>query len=537
MSAAEFLTHMAEVSGLPPSTARTRAADTLRHAGLFEERYRAIGGYSTGMKQRVKLCQALVHDPAFVFLDEPTAGLDPVGREEMLTLIRKTHREFGISVLLSSHLMADVERTCDRIIVMQGGHLVHSGEVGQFTRETETVFIEVDTNREALVGALRAARRRGDRGGRRAHDRGAGRIGLRPRARRAGRGRGAAAPHGAAPPRAHRAVRAGDRMTGGTVFDIGYQSYTGAREGRGRALRAVFKDGVRIALGLGRGARAKILPWFFIGVLSAIALVMAMIAGAASKMVGEAHAEQLNLPSHSDFYGIASIILFVFGALVAPELLCRDRREGVIQLYLVRPLTGSDYIIARWAAFLAVMLAAAWLPQVILFLGLSMGATRSGGVPAGALARHPALPRWPALAMAAYVTTLALLTASFTTRRAYAAVFLVGLFVITDAIHRRPRRGDRGSRGPVDLDVQPHQHPAARERHDLRRAERADGGGARAPAAGRDSRRLVLRLDARAGRCCCGGATGGSRHERPDHERGRRESCDPAPDERGDDAR
>jgi len=154
VSAAEFLTHMAEASGLPPSAARTRAADTLRHAGLFEERYRAIGGYSTGMKQRVKLCQALVHDPAFVFLDEPTAGLDPVGREEMLTLIRKTHREFGISVLLSSHLMADVERTCDRIIVMQGGRLVHSGDVGQFTRETATVFIEVDTNRDALQGAL-----------------------------------------------------------------------------------------------------------------------------------------------------------------------------------------------------------------------------------------------------------------------------------------------------------------------------------------------------------------------------------------------
>ena len=154
VSAAEFLTHMAEVSGLPPSMARTRAADTLRHVGLFEERYRAIAGYSTGMKQRVKLGQALVHDPAFVFLDEPTAGLDPAGREDMLALIRKTHREFGISVLFSSHLMADIERTCDRIIVLQGGRLVQSGEVGQFTRETETVFIEVDNNRERLVAAL-----------------------------------------------------------------------------------------------------------------------------------------------------------------------------------------------------------------------------------------------------------------------------------------------------------------------------------------------------------------------------------------------
>jgi ABC-2 type transport system ATP-binding protein len=154
VSAAEFLTHMAEVSGLPPSTARTRAADTLRHTGLFEERYRAMSGYSTGMKQRVKLGQALVHDPAVVFLDEPTAGLDPVGREEMLALIRRTHREFGISVLISSHLMADVERTCDRILVLQAGRLVQSGEVGHFTKETETVFIEVDTNRDPLVAAL-----------------------------------------------------------------------------------------------------------------------------------------------------------------------------------------------------------------------------------------------------------------------------------------------------------------------------------------------------------------------------------------------
>ncbi len=155
VSAAEFLTHMAEVSGLPPLRARTRAADTLRHTGLFEERYRAMGGYSTGMKQRVKLAQTLVHDPAIVFLDEPTAGLDPVGREEMLALVRKTHREFGISVLFSSHLMVDVERTCDRIIVLQSGRVEQSGEVGHFTKETETVFIEVDTNREALVAALK----------------------------------------------------------------------------------------------------------------------------------------------------------------------------------------------------------------------------------------------------------------------------------------------------------------------------------------------------------------------------------------------
>ena len=155
VSAAEFLTHLAEVSGLPPKTARTRAADTLRHAGLFEERYRAIGGYSTGMKQRVKLAQALVHDPKIVFLDEPTAGLDPAGREEMLDLVRKTHREFGISILFSSHLMSDVERTCDRIIVLQGGRLLQEGEVSDFTTETESVFVEVDSNHDRLIAELK----------------------------------------------------------------------------------------------------------------------------------------------------------------------------------------------------------------------------------------------------------------------------------------------------------------------------------------------------------------------------------------------
>lgn len=216
----------------------------------------------------------------------------------------------------------------------------------------------------------------------------------------------------------------------GTVFDIGYQPYTGRREGRGRSRLAIFKDGFRTALGFGRGARAKILPWFFIGVLSAIALVMAIIAGAAERMGGPGTAERANLPSHSDFYGIASIILFVFAAVVAPELLCPDRRNRVISLYLVRPLTGSDYIMSRWSAFLVVMLAAAWLPQVILFLGLSMG----DPAPVEYLRNHWLdIPRFltAGAAMAAYTTTMAMLAASFTTRRAYASVFLVGLFIIT----------------------------------------------------------------------------------------------------------
>lgn len=154
VSAAEFLTHIAQVSGLPPHEARTRATDVLRHVGLGEERYRPMGGYSTGMKQRAKLAQAFVHDPLIVLLDEPTSGLDPTGRQEMLELISRTGREFGISILLSSHLMGDVERTCDRVVVLEGGRLSREGEVARFVEETETLVIQVHEGLDALISAM-----------------------------------------------------------------------------------------------------------------------------------------------------------------------------------------------------------------------------------------------------------------------------------------------------------------------------------------------------------------------------------------------
>ena len=167
-------------------------------------------------------------------------------------------------------------------------------------------------------------------------------------------------------------------MSTGAVFDTGYQRYQGEREGRDRAVMAVFKDGVRIALGLGRGPRAKVLPWFFIAVLNIIALVMALVVGAAERLGGPGTAERAHLPGHADYYAIASMVLFVFAAVVGPELLTRDKREGSINLYLVRPLTSSDYLIARACAFLAVLTAATWLPQLILLIGLAGGAPAPG---------------------------------------------------------------------------------------------------------------------------------------------------------------
>ncbi|MGI5259093.1 ABC transporter ATP-binding protein [Streptomyces angustmyceticus] len=159
VSATEFVVHMARMSGLPPAAARERTADTLRHVGLYEERYRPIGGYSTGMKQRVKLAQALVHDPQLVFLDEPTNGLDPAGRDEMLGLIRRVHTDFGISVLVTSHLLGELERTCDHVVVIDGGKLLRSSSTDEFTQVTASLAVEVtDTDAHPDgTGALREA--------------------------------------------------------------------------------------------------------------------------------------------------------------------------------------------------------------------------------------------------------------------------------------------------------------------------------------------------------------------------------------------
>ena len=157
VSATEFVVHMARMSGLPSDAARERTADTLRHAGLYEERYRPIGGYSTGTKQRVKLAQALVHDPELVFLDEPTNGLDPVGRDEMLTLVRRIYTEFGISVLVTSHLLGELERICDHVVIIDAGVLLRSSSVAEFTRASEQLAIEVTDGVEEVARTLSEA--------------------------------------------------------------------------------------------------------------------------------------------------------------------------------------------------------------------------------------------------------------------------------------------------------------------------------------------------------------------------------------------
>ena len=156
-TAADLVGHMARLSGLPASAARERAADVLRHVGLYEERYRPIGGHSTGMRQRVKLAQALVHDPRLLLLDEPTNGLDPAGRDEMLALVRRTGTEFGIAVVVASHLLGEIERVCDHLVAIDAGRLIRSAPLTAFTERTGILAVDVEDGAPELAAALLAA--------------------------------------------------------------------------------------------------------------------------------------------------------------------------------------------------------------------------------------------------------------------------------------------------------------------------------------------------------------------------------------------
>ena len=155
-TASDVVSTFGELAGLPARAARQRASDVLDLVGLDEARFRPVGGFSTGMRQRTKLAQALVADPELVLLDEPTAGLDPVGREEMLELVGRL-AGFGISVILATHLLDDVQRVCEHVVMIDAGRLVLAGPIDQLMQTTGVMRVEVGGGADAvarLAGAL-----------------------------------------------------------------------------------------------------------------------------------------------------------------------------------------------------------------------------------------------------------------------------------------------------------------------------------------------------------------------------------------------
>jgi ABC-2 type transport system permease protein len=207
------------------------------------------------------------------------------------------------------------------------------------------------------------------------------------------------------------------------VFDLGYQYYDGPREGRSRARQALYVNGLRTALGIGRGPLAKVLAISMFGAAIAPAVIMALVAALIEPLADE-------LPTHSDYYELISIILFLFAAIIGPELLCPDRRNGVISLYLVRPMTPTDYVAARWLALFTVIIALVYSGQLVLLAGLVLSASD----PAEYLRENWLdIPRilGAGLVVALFLATIPLAVAAFTDRRAYAAAFVIGVFIIS----------------------------------------------------------------------------------------------------------
>jgi ABC-2 type transport system ATP-binding protein len=158
MNAVTFVAYAGELAGLPKSDAMQRAHEVLYYVGLGEARYRNLETYSTGMKQRIKLAQALVHDPDLLFLDEPTNGMDPKGRDEMLELIRDLAKNKGINLILSSHLLPDVEYTCDHVLVLDKGQITTAGTIEALKGPAGRVFeVRVKGDLAPFVAALHAA--------------------------------------------------------------------------------------------------------------------------------------------------------------------------------------------------------------------------------------------------------------------------------------------------------------------------------------------------------------------------------------------
>ena len=158
MSAVAFVAYCGQLAGLPPADAMQRAHEVLYYVGLGEARYRNVETYSTGMKQRIKLAQALVHDPDLLFLDEPTNGMDPKGRDEMLELIRDLAHNKGVNVIVSSHLLPDIEFTCDHVVVMDKGAVATQGGLDAVRGPQGRVFeLRVKDGAERMVALLAAA--------------------------------------------------------------------------------------------------------------------------------------------------------------------------------------------------------------------------------------------------------------------------------------------------------------------------------------------------------------------------------------------
>ena len=382
-TAADVVSTFGELAGLPPGAARQRASEVLDLVGLDEARFRPVGGFSTGMRQRTKLAQAIVADPELVLLDEPTAGLDPLGREEMLALVARL-AGFGISLLVATHLLDDVQRVCDQVVLHRrrppAPRRPHRGAAAAHR-----------------LGPRRG--RRPGRGARRGAARAVGVDGDRPSTTppstsapttpppstpSATPSTTSASPLHALtePPHSLDELFVGDRpphercrrrapsTTGATG------PTTASRGGRGAARGALVRLSVRRALGLRRSWRQKVFPWTLLGIATIPAIVNVGVGYLTRDSPGRGlrvlHLPRVRRRLHRR--------CCCSSPSPRPTSICPDRRNRVLPLIFARPLTGTDYVVAKVGAIAGIVFGFGFLPQVVLFVGQTCSSTDDGAL-------------------------------------------------------------------------------------------------------------------------------------------------------------
>ncbi|MEZ5166429.1 MAG: ABC transporter permease subunit [Acidimicrobiales bacterium] len=385
----------------------------------------------------MKLAQAIAADPRLVLLDEPTDGLDPVQRDEMLSLIRQINDDYGIDVVLSSHLLEEVERICDHVVALDAGRLVAQGRLADLVGAVEGVVVELvalpdlpnavvdvvtapaaglEVTHEPESTALEVFGESPDH--------------VADAVRDAIADCGAGTTDRTASSPAERSLR-GCAMTstdGAEILDRGYRRFDGDRAGVAGAVRSVAWHTTRSILGLGRKARHKIFPVIIILLSFVRAIVFVGVAAIFPVDIFEGQI----IPAYWELLRDSILPVLLFAAMVAPEALVRDRRDGMLSLYLSTPLTRGTYLLSKVISVFGIMTVTLVGPALLLLLGF----TFEGVGPAGPVDWLVAFLRVLAagVAVAVVFTALALACSSITDRRAFASIsvvlFLIGLSAV-----------------------------------------------------------------------------------------------------------
>ncbi len=436
MNAVSFVGYCGQLAGLPAVDAMQRAHEVLYYVGLGEARYRNIETYSTGMKQRIKLAQALVHDPDLLFLDEPTNGMDPKGRDEMLELIRDLGHKKNVNLILSSHLLPDVEFTCDDVIVMDKGadrragpdrgaegagrprvRAAHQGGPSGVPRSAAGSGHGVHVDRPRRHARIRAGPARADR----ARERSKGAVRARGEARRAG------PPSAAKRSDSRGRVRqsGGGRVSAMPIHDQSYRRYRGRKAMPGQAWAVIARAGMltmirkRMFLGLLLFAWSPFVVRAVQIYVTANYPQVAMFAPTAETF--------RQFLEQQDFF------VFIVTIYAGAGLIANDRRANALQIYLSKPLMRSEYIAGKAAILFAFLLFVTFVPAMLLLLLQVMFAGSFEFLKKN-LFLFPAITVASLLqAMLATFTMLALSSLSKSSR--YVGILYAGIIFFTAAIY------------------------------------------------------------------------------------------------------